>query len=218
MIKHPLSNFRLKRSAFAFSSSAEQRVFPRLLARAALHGSVLLIALSLAAPFSFAQEKKGAVAPKAAAPATQAAKPAINPITEAATKAGVKTCTDRINQVSNFLTANTQSGWLLMMSKAQPDKLMVSASMEVATKEVPFPAYVSESFAPNQANGCSGIYETVVFWEEGCQAVAKKQFTTLKATGVLSKTITVLDGGSNLKVFLMPAGKGCVAIKKEVMQ
>lgn len=156
-----------------------------------------------------------------AAPANahaKAAKPEVNPITEAAMKAGVKSCKDRINQVSNFLTANTNSGWLLMLPKSQPDKLLVSASMEVATKEVPIAAYVSESFAPNQASGCSGMYETVVYWEKGCPDVAKKQFATFKRAGVLSRNIAILDGGTGVRVFLMPAGKGCVAIKKEVLQ
>ncbi len=185
--------------------------------------SVLLLYM----PGAFAAEKadrKGeapaAAQQKTANPAqpAQAARPAINPITEAATKAGVKTCADRINQTANFLTSNTESRWQLMLPRNQPDKLMVSASMEVATSEVPFPAYVSASFAPNQLNGCSGIYETVVYWDAGCPDVAKKQFPTLKSGGILQRSITVLEGAAGMKVFLMPAGKGCIAIKKELMQ
>jgi hypothetical protein len=155
-----------------------------------------------------------------AAPANahaKAAKPVVNAITEAAMKAGVKSCKDRINQVSNFLTANTNSGWLLFQPTSQPDQRLISVSMEAATKDVAS-AYVSESFAPNQANGCAGMYETVVYWEAGCPDVAKKQFTTFKGAGVLSKNISILDGGAGVRVFLMPAGKGCVAIKKEVLQ
>lgn len=155
-----------------------------------------------------------------AAPANayaKAAEPVVNPITEAAIKAGVKTCKDRINQVSNFLTANTNSGWLLFQPTSQPDQRLISVSMESATKDVAS-AYVSESFAPNQANGCAGMYETVVYWEEGCPDVTKKQFATFKRAGVLSKNIAILDGGTGVRVFLMPAGKGCVAIKKEVLQ
>lgn len=188
---------------------------------AAMTVAAFLISSGLIVTASFAEEKKGSAAPapaKANTQAAQAAKPAVNPITEAATKAGVKTCADRINQTSNFLTSNTESRWQLMLPKNQPDKLMVSASMEVSTKEVPYPAYVSESFAPNQLNGCSGIYETVIYWDAGCADVAKKQFATLKSGGVLSKSIMVLDGAATMKVFLMPAGKGCVAIKKEMMQ
>jgi hypothetical protein len=155
-----------------------------------------------------------------AAPANdyaKAAELAVNSITEAVMKAGVKSCKDRINQVSNFLTANTNSGWLLFQPTSQPDQRLISVSMESATKDVAS-AYVSESFAPNQANGCAGMYETVVYWEEGCPDVTKKQFTAFKQAGVLSKNIAILDGGTGVRVFLMPAGKGCIAIKKEVLQ
>lgn len=155
-----------------------------------------------------------------AAPAkafAEAPKAAVNPITEAAMKAGVKSCKDRINQVSNFLTANTNSGWLLFQPTSQPDQRLISVSMEAATKDVAS-AYVSESFAPNQANGCAGMYETVVYWAQKCPLVAIKQFAAFKSAGVLSKNIAVLDGGTGLRVFLMPAGEGCVAIKKEVLQ
>jgi hypothetical protein len=144
-------------------------------------------------------------------------KPVLNPITEAAMKAGVKSCKDRINQVSNFLTANTKTGWLLMLPKSQPDLRLISVSMEAATKDVAS-AYVSESFAPNQANGCASVYETVVYWEKKCPIVAIKQFATFKRAGVLSKNISILDGGTGVRVFLMPAGEGCIAIKKEVLQ
>jgi hypothetical protein len=147
----------------------------------------------------------------------KAAKPALNPITEAAMKAGVKACKDRINQVSNFLTANTKTGWLLFQPASKPDQRLISVSMEAATKDIAS-AYVSESFAPNQANGCASVYETVVYWEKGCPVVAIKQFATFKKAGVLSKNISVLDGGPGVRVFLMPAGEGCIAIKKEVLQ
>jgi len=147
----------------------------------------------------------------------KAAEPAVNPITEAAMKAGVKSCKDRINQVSNFLTANTNSSWILFQPTSQPDQRLISVSMESATKDVAS-AYVSESFAPHQANGCAAVYETVVYWDQKCPLVAIKQFSSFKSAGVLSKNIAVLDGGTSVRVFLMPAGEGCVAIKKEVLQ
>jgi hypothetical protein len=34
---------------------------------------------------------------------------------------------------------------------------------------------------------------------------------------MLKKDIAVLDGGASTKVFLMPAGSGCLSIKKEVV-
>ncbi len=70
---------------------------------------------------------------------------------------------------------------------------------------------------PNQANGCGAAYDAVVYWPLKCDAVAAKQFASLKKVGQLKKDISVLDGGVATKVFLMPAGSGCVSIKKEVV-
>jgi hypothetical protein len=48
--------------------------------------------------------------------------------------------------------------------------------------------------------------------------VAEKQFGTLKKAGALAKNIGVRNGGESMKVFLMPAGTGCVSIKKEIVR
>ena len=47
--------------------------------------------------------------------------------------------------------------------------------------------------------------------------VATQQFAGLKRAGQMKTNITLLDGGPATKVFLMPAGSGCVSIKKEVV-
>ena len=50
-------------------------------------------------------------------------------------------------------------------------------------------------------------------WEK----VEKTIFKNLKREGVLKENIVVLGGGP-VKVFLMPAGSGCIVIKKEIVQ
>lgn len=151
-------------------------------------------------------------------PATAQPASVINNITQATDKAGMKACSGRINQVANFLTAGTPNvGAMLFLPPNNPDKQLVSLSMEIPIKGASS-AYATASFAPNQANGCGGMYETVVYWPQKCDVVANKNFGTLKKLGALSKTIYVRDGGVTTKIFLMPAGSGCVAIKKEVIR
>ena len=153
-------------------------------------------------------------------PATAPEQPAanINKITEVADKAGIKSCNGRINQVSNFLTAGvTNVGAMLFYPPKNPDQQLFSVSMELPIKGAAS-AYASASFAPNQANGCAGMYEKVVYWPQKCDAVVNKNFSKLKKLGALSKTIYVRDGGVSIKIFLMPAGSGCVSIIKEIVQ
>lgn len=176
---------------------------------AAILIAFILLALFMFEPFALAAEKDSS------APA-QSGNPAVSAITQAAVKAGALSCASRINQVTNFLTAGSRSGAILFEPPSDPDKRLVSISLGLAMKGGKI-AYASESFAPNQANGCGGIYETVVYWEAGCADVAKNQFSVFKNYGVLVNSIIVLDGGAGVRVFLMPAGTGCVAIKKEVL-
>ncbi|MCL4470749.1 MAG: hypothetical protein M1547_06415 [Gammaproteobacteria bacterium] len=139
----------------------------------------------------------------------------VNAVTQTAVSTGVLACAGRINQVSSFLGYTPQAGALLMTPSAQPDQRLIPLAMEVPNESGA--AYVSASFAPNQANGCGATYDAVVYWPDKCDAVAVKQFAGLKKIGQLKKSIAVLDGGVATKVFLMPAGSGCLSIKKEVV-
>ena len=164
-----------------------------------------------------AEDKPAAAPSKTQAPVSQPSPSNVNGITQAAVKAGVLACTSRINQVANFLTAGTQgTGALMFLPSNYPDQQMFSTSMEIPLKDS-F-AYASASFAPNQISGCSGMYENVVYWPQKCTEVAEKNFGTLKKMGLLVKNINILDGGVSTKVFLMPAGAGCVSIKKEIIR
>ncbi|KQC11352.1 MAG: hypothetical protein APR62_10050 [Smithella sp. SDB] len=173
----------------------------------------VIISLTFLATFSTAAEKQKPS--KAKAPVSQAPSP--NGITQAAMKAGVNSCAGRINQVTNFLLAGSQSsGATMFLPNDNPDKQLFSASIEIPLKDNT--AYASVSFAPNQASGCNGMYETVVYWPQNCIQVAEKQFNTFQKAAALSKNIAVRESGTTVKVFLMPAGKGCVSIKKEIVR
>ena len=139
-----------------------------------------------------------------------------NTITQAALKNGVRTCAGRINQITNFLTAGAKGGgFVIIYPTNNPDRQMTSVSMEIPIKDNT--AYASASFAPGQENYCGGMYETVVYWPQTCSEVADKQFGKFKRAGTLSKNIYIRDGGAT-KVFLMPAGTGCISIKKEMVR
>jgi hypothetical protein len=141
----------------------------------------------------------------------------VNNITQTAVKAGALSCASRINQVTNFIIAGTQgAGAFMFLPPNNIDQQLISVSMEIPSKDAS--VYASASFAPSQVNGCTGTYETVAYWTQKCADVAEKQFGTFKKGGMLSKNIYIRDGGESTKVFLMPAGTGCVSIKKEAVR
>lgn len=177
--------------------------------------ALLMILLLAQTPLVMAQQTPAAqtTTPAAAPSAANLNSSGVNAITQAAVRQGALNCASRINQVSNFLGFGPQAGAVLMMPPSQPDQRLIPLAMEVPTDGGS--AYVSATFAPNQANGCGATYDAVVYWPQPCEAVAAKQFASLKRAGQMKTSITVLDGGTATKVFLMPAGNGCISIKKE---
>jgi hypothetical protein len=142
----------------------------------------------------------------------------VNDITQAAVRAGALTCASRINQVTNFLIAGAQGvSTFIFPVTNNPDNQLFSLSMEIPLKDSTS-AYASASFSSSGANGCTGMYETVVYWPQKCAEVSEKNFGSFKKGGTLSKNITVRNSGESTKIFLLPAGAGCVSIKKEIVR
>lgn len=141
--------------------------------------------------------------------------PVLNEITQTAVQSGVLTCSSRINQVSSFLTGSINSGALVFKQAGEADKEMFSASIEIVPSKGGS-VYATASFAPNARGGCTGVYDTVEYLNASC---AEVETTVLKETsrvGVLNKDITARASGT-IRFFLMPAGQGCLIIKKEIV-
>ncbi len=179
-------------------------------------------AMLLAAPIHAAPpaKKAQAAAPAARAPIAQpaqpvqVAQPALGPIANFAAQNGVRQCLGRIDQVSNFLTNGAvSSGAAVFLPPREVDRGLSSVSMEVlGTNGL---SYVNTAYSPS-ATGCDGVYEAVTYWAGTCEQVAAT-FPNFSLSKPLRQHIFTLDGGPNAKIYLMPAGQGCISIKKEVV-
>jgi hypothetical protein len=143
------------------------------------------------------------------------AKPKFNGLAQTAINSGIVDCVGRIQQVTDFLTANSKSGAFLFIAPSDTNRHIVSTSLEIQAHGAS--SYASASFAPVGNSGCDALYETVSYWGNRCEDVANRAFPSLPPAGKLGETITMLDGGPNLRIFLMPAGQGCLSIKKELV-
>lgn len=139
---------------------------------------------------------------------------AVNAITGVAAKSGVVKCLTRVNQVTNFITANSESGAYLFVHQGQPDNTFISSSLEVQNGKIL--TYASASFAPI-GDRCGSVYETFTWWPDSCETVGAKGFAKLKKAGVVQRHIQILEGAGTMRMFLVPAGTGCISIKKEVI-
>ena len=148
------------------------------------------------------------------APATPAQ--AATPYAIAAQRNGITQCIPRINQITSFIIGNSpNSGMVFNSPNNEANAKLVSSVMEVqGTGNLV--TFVTASFAPAMGS-CGGTYDAVTYWPTNCSQLAASNFSTFKPERVLRQSITTLDGGPLVKVFLMPAGAGCISIKKEVL-
>lgn len=188
---------------------------PPAVARSTFVALLLLVtAMPVATPAAAAPAP---AAPPADQPAAQPAttSPAINALTRAAVDAGALGCARRINDLTNYLAQGAAQGGRIFADPAAPDLRPLSMAIELAGEQQS--AYVGATFSP-RTGGCDAVYDAVVWWPESCNDVAHKHFAGLASRPPLQKQVRVLDGGEAMKVFLMPAGTGCVSIKKEMIR
>ncbi len=125
-------------------------------------------------------------------------------------------CQEQIRKISGFVGFDAEHSALLTMGKQNGQQVQLPIVMEVAAGELGS-AYVSTTFSSSSSDTCRATYDAVVYWPLSCDVVMQ-HFPGMHAQGVVKQKITVLNGGDNSKVFLMPAGdSGCVSIKKEIV-
>lgn len=178
----------------------------RLILRGAGRTPALLpLALAWLASTALAQAPSGAPAGGASGP---------NAVTAALQKAGVRRCANQIQKVTDFLTSKSRTGTTVFPLAGNADDSLVSISSEIASGKVL--TYAGASFAP-RADGCSAVYEQVSHWQNTCEEVFAAQYPGFKPMGVLQQQIKVFYNNPATRVMMVPAGTGCVVIKKEIV-
>jgi hypothetical protein len=136
-------------------------------------------------------------------------------LAQTATDAGMRTCKPLLDQVNRFLISNSQSAGMAFVSPNHPNTRLFSSSIEIESPQSV--TYASAHFAPNGDSNCGVVYDAVTYWAESCAVVSSRLIKDVKPLGTLGSKIAMLDGGPTMRIFLMPAGPGCIQIKKEVM-
>lgn len=137
-------------------------------------------------------------------------------ITQATRKMGIAKCASRVEQHERFFSQqnNPVSALSFVAPKDQNNRLF-SLSLEIVEQNES--VYVSTTYAPSGKDDCAASYDLVKYWPNSCKEVAAKVYFQFAGTGSLASQISVLGRDPNVKVFLMPAGEGCVSIKKEIV-
>lgn len=161
-----------------------------------------------------------ATAVQAAGPTKPVAAPVDNkshPLVQLLGEKNVRGCESRVEQVGKFLTQNSeQAGAFVFLNPKDTSRFPVSASLEIRGRGLT--SYATTTFDQSPGGQCAALYETVVYWKQTCTEVATTEFKGSKPEGKLRQEISILGGiGDTARIFLLPAGSGCVSIKKEIV-
>jgi hypothetical protein len=125
-------------------------------------------------------------------------------------------CAGVIQKVTNFLFEDGDANF-----SVQPLGQPVDQWPIVITIESYHPAQGQTRFSTvvvNPASGCSGMYEQVVNWDDSCANIKTKVFGAYKNEAIFLKQVHVSETGPGVQLYMMPAGKGCTSIKKELFR
>ncbi len=139
----------------------------------------------------------------------------VNPITLAAVQSGILSGASRINQITDFIPNKNPSSAFIFPAAQNPDKHIFSVSMEIFPDNA-LSVYATASFSPNLTGGWDAVYDTVEYIDQPMENVIAQVFAGI-APKKLGRDILLYEAG-DVKFFLIPAGKGCVIIKKEVVR
>jgi len=141
---------------------------------------------------------------------------AFSTLSQAAQNAGLRTCKPLADQVNRYLIGNNPSWGLLVAAPENANGRIFSTIIEIESGQGST-TYTSATYAPYGDTACGVAYDAVTYWKESCAEVSSKFLRELRPVGTLGNKVTMLDGGPSMRMFLLPAGSGCVQIKKEIV-
>lgn len=139
----------------------------------------------------------------------------LSAIAEAAAQRGVVRCLGKIDALARSLAEKHDIGVFIFNDLAGPDSRTVSISMELSPSPSGGSAYASASFTPNALGGCEVLVESVLYWSSRC-ALVGLAYPGYESTGPLLANIEARSPTGSARLFLMPAGTGCISIEKSV--
>lgn len=143
------------------------------------------------------------------------ARPAGNPILEAARSQGVSRCLTRIGNLSEALTQGATYRAYAVTDDNKADERLYSLVLSRLSSQNTH-QLVSATVTPDKA--CSATYDISTVWGLPCAQVAQQAFAAFKPETSLPGNVTVLQGSALQQVYLLATpGGGCMSLQKETL-
>lgn len=139
----------------------------------------------------------------------------VNPVAALAGQVGVSRCANVARLIGDQSVGPNSSAGVVMTAETGADQSLFSASIE--TRDGVGLHFVSAFMTPNAKGGCDGGYDDVRYWEKNCDSLVMEELRGVGAIRPLGPDIGTLVAGAQQHVYLMPAGAGCVSIRKALL-
>lgn len=151
-----------------------------------------------------------------------AATPEVHVMAVRLASVGAFACAERADQVGKFVSgggSGKAETLYLQTPQSNPNNNLVLGNLFQDGKNPTTKQISTVVLAPNQANGCGGMYQTIFVAQEQCTEAIKVHFPDLKEGTVLPNTKTIATSFSRTGVvFASELEKGCLMIKQEMVE
>lgn len=143
------------------------------------------------------------------------ASPPVNPVMVFAEQARSTACVGMARVVGEKIIGANASSGVSLTAVSTTGAAMFSPSLD--SRDAAGPHFVSAFLAPNSRGGCDAGYDDVRYWPKSCADLAAHELAALGVLKPLGAVVSTFVMGPNQHVYLMPAGPGCVTIRKELL-
>jgi hypothetical protein len=157
-----------------------------------------------------------AAAPRAVPAAAAKVNPAVERVAQAIGRAGVKRCHQIMAHVAKFLIENGDAGYTIKILGDNPDAAPAMLTLETTHASLGTTRYATVITVPNDK--CAGYYEQSIYWAAPCPQVKAANFGNFPAVRPLLRGIGVSEPSAQLQLSFVPAGQGCMTVKKEIFR
>ncbi len=136
-------------------------------------------------------------------------------ISQSALERGVVTCLAAIERLTVALAAEYRLGAYFFNQLDEPNKGLLSISLELSPSRSGSPVHMSASFVSVEG-ACQAMVETTVYWDSSCDRVGLA-YPGYQSTGKLLEQIDVFASNRTERNFIIPTLKGtCISVEKTV--
>jgi hypothetical protein len=188
-------------------------VIRSLCSRAAF--AALFLAAAIGVPAWAAHRPAAAAAPNAVAAAMgPVVQPPAQRLAQALTQIGLTACAAPVMQAGSFLFENGEANFTIQPLGPDANRWPTVVMIEGAHATMGKTRLSTLTIAPGA--GCSGFYQQVIYWPQACPELKRTVFAPFTSTRVLLRNVQISELNAGVQLYLMPAGTGCVSVKKEL--